>query len=153
MKNYIIILTALISLTSCSKTDAFIQAEDVTPVTPVDTTTPIDNTPVIDTSITYYFSVEIPYYGIALTDLAPYKKDILVADYNVIIGYVIYYKDIPSGTDYTVFYEFTEGITRIWGNGFGHAFGTTIDLNHINVCNGPQNIPILYSISTTKITH
>lgn len=153
MKNFIITLTVLIGLTSCSKTDAFISAENCVPVTPVDTTTPIDTTPVIDTSITYYFNIEIPYYNINLTNLAPYQKGILVENHDIIVGYVLYYRDIQSNTDYTVFFEFNQGITRIWGNGFGHAFGTTIDLNHINVCNGPQNIPVFYSISTTKITH
>ena len=153
MKNYIIILTALISLTSCSKTDALIQAENVTPVTPVDTTTPV--IPVIDTIATYYFNVELPYYNVNLINLVPYRKNILIADYNVQIGYVFYYKDIPSNTDYTVIFKFTDGVTHVSGNTNGHPFGTTINLNHVNVCNGPQNIPIFYSLSTIKtiITH
>lgn len=145
MKNFIILLTVLIGLTSCSKTDAIIPAENVTP---------------IDTTITYYFNVEIPYYNINLINLQPYKHGTIVGEHDELIGKVYYYRDAATNSDYTVFFEYTDGITRISGNlydtnGHKHAFGTMIDMKHINVCGGPQGIDIFYEISTIKtiITH
>lgn len=136
MKNFIILLTALIGLTSCSKTNGLIPAENVTPA--------------IDTSITYYFNVEIPHYGINLINLQSYKYTTIVGEHDEQIGKIYYYKDIPSNTDYTVIFKFNGGITRVSGNTNGHPFSTIVDLDHINVCNGPQAIEIFYSLSTIK---
>ena len=137
MKNIIIILTALIGLTSCSKTEALIPAENVTPV--------------VDTTITQYFNVEIPYYNITLINLQPYKYGFIVDSNDIKTGRVYFYKDEATHTDYTVFFEYNEGITNISGNINSHPFGTITDLDHINVCNSVQNIEIFYSISTSKV--
>jgi hypothetical protein len=127
MKNLVLVLIMGVMM-SCSK-----DAE----------TTPIV-TPVVVVNTDKVLDVKIDTLGVNYTNLVPYKVNTLLGVTDQEIGKVYHFN--KNGLECTVSYEYGIGVTRFSGSHNAKGFIVNLNNSTVNVCGGPQNSRISYTL-------
>ena len=129
MKKLVLILVMGI-LVSCSK-DA-----ETTPI--------VSPSPAVVVTDGKLLDVKIDTLGVNYTNMVPYQVHTLLGATDQEIGKTFYYS--KDNLVCTISYEYGVGVTRFLGSHNGKGFTVNLINSTVNVCGGPQNSQISYTL-------